>query len=152
MRVKITAEGENKPRLLRPYKQKILYANSLEHPVRFLPRLDGWWVGWMDGWVEDVEEEGAARAQRVAGAETDVRAELMKYLQMGVRSACGDKPDVVYIPREASAPRLVLSKSVCIAGQVAPRFADSLTSHTVCLLATLRCDVRRHIGHMFIRQ
>lgn len=28
------------------------------------------------------------------------RAELMKYLQMGVRSACRDKPDVVYIPRK----------------------------------------------------
>lgn len=39
-------------------------------------------------------------ALRVAGAETDVRAELMKYLQMGVRSACRDKPDVVYIPRK----------------------------------------------------
>lgn len=50
MRVKITAEAENKQRLLRPYKQKILYANSLEHPVRFLPRLEGGcggvWVGW----------------------------------------------------------------------------------------------------------
>lgn len=49
MRVKITAEGENKQRLLRPYKQKILYANSLEHPVRVLPRLEGGcggvWVG-----------------------------------------------------------------------------------------------------------
>lgn len=92
MRVKITAEGENKQRLLRPYKQKILYANSLEHPVRFLPRLEGGcggvWVG------------RRGHALRVAGAETDVRAELMKYLQMGVRSACRDKPDVVYIPRK----------------------------------------------------
>lgn len=62
MRVKITAEGENKSRLLRPYKQKILYANSLEHPVRFLPRLDGWWVGWVVGWVVEEEEGGGARS------------------------------------------------------------------------------------------
>lgn len=63
MRVKITAEGENKPRLLRPYKQKILYANSLEHPARFLPSLDGV-VCWVGGVVGGVGAGGVVAAAR----------------------------------------------------------------------------------------
>lgn len=68
-----------------------------------------------DGFINLKEKEAEKEICKVPGASSALtysgrglnglptlrqRSELMKYLQMGVRSACRDKPDVVYIPRK----------------------------------------------------